>query len=86
MSSTEYAKHASGLYVPEEFRRGRQVWSKEEWKLLDRATRMVGSHGVKLLLACQEAQCQGKPMERLRRPDGGITLRCEHLDREVWKL
>lgn len=78
-----YRQTASGLLVPKESTRERQVWTKDEWKLLDRATRMVGGHGLKLLLECQHEDCRGKKMERIRRPDGTPMLQCEHMDRVV---
>lgn len=78
-----YRQTASGLIVPAESTRERQVWTKDEWKLLDRATRMLGGHGLSLLLECQHADCKGQRIERMRRPDGTPMLQCPHADRVV---
>lgn len=81
-----FAPRPSGLYVPTEAVRDRQKWTRDEWKLLDRATRVMGRHGLTVMLECQEPGCKGTPIERFRRPDGGITLRCAHLDREWTRI
>ena len=77
-----FARHASGLLVPEEHKREREPWSYDDWKVIDRATRFLESRGVRLYLSCPEPGCEA-PMERLRSVDGGITLRCAHRDRIV---
>lgn len=77
---------ASGLIVPEEISRAREVWTYQEWRALEKATTLLASRGVQVLMRCSHPECQQAPMERLRRPDGGITLRCAHKDREFTKL
>lgn len=81
-----FREHASGLLVPAEQSRQREVWSYKEWQAIERATKFLESHGIQIYLRCNEPACQKTPMKRLRRRDGGITLRCAHKDREVTKL
>lgn len=81
-----FREHASGLIVPAELSREREVWSKDEYRTLERATRLLTSRGVSLFMGCDDPKCKNTPIERLRNPDGGITLRCFHKDRVVVKL
>jgi hypothetical protein len=77
-----FREHASGLLVPEEQSRAREVWGRDEWKLLERVTKLLATRGLELFIGCTEPGCGKAPLERVRRPDGGITLRCEHKDRD----
>jgi hypothetical protein len=77
---------ASGLIVPEEVSRLREVVSRDDWKQLERATKMLQAHGVRIFLACDRPECAAAPLERVRRLDGGITFRCAHRDLEFTKL
>lgn len=76
----------SGLILPEEIARERQVYSKAEWMVLERATKLLARMGISLFLKCDTPACVSAPIERLRRLDGGITFRCQHADREFRKL
>lgn len=76
-----FRRAEGGLIVPEEVSREREVWCRSEWKVLERATKLLQSRGVRLLLGCINVECRKKPLERIRSLDGGITLRCEHKDR-----
>ena len=74
----------SGLVLPARLSRERQVWTRDEWKLLERCTKMLsgpGGKGLRLQLACTHEACQGKPLEPKRLADGSCRLRCEHADR-----
>lgn len=74
--------HASGLLVPEEHAREREVWTKDEWRLMDRVFKLLESRGLEVFLGCTHPDCKGKsPIERRRQPDGGYLLRCPHKDR-----
>lgn len=75
----------SGLILPEAVARERQVWTKQEYRLLERLTGMLGQHGVDLLLQCQHPACSKTPLEPSRLPDGGFRLRCAHMDRVMTK-
>lgn len=81
-----YRQHASGLLVPNELSRKREVWTRDEWKVLERATKLLGSRGVDMFLRCENDACKAAPMERIRRNDGGITLRCACTDREMTRF
>lgn len=83
---TGFRAHASGLMVPDELSREREVWSKDEWNVLERATKLLASRGMTVFFGCSDPRCRQAPIERLRRTDGGITLRCAHKDREFRKL
>ena len=82
--SPGFARHdGSGLFVPEELKRAREVWTYDEWRVLERATKLLDSRGMQVYFGCPEPQCRERPMERIRNLDGGITLRCAHKDRVV---
>lgn len=71
----------SGLLVPAAISRDREVWTKDESRLLDRAIALLGSRGLKLQLACNDPACASPTLERMRTTDGSFTLRCGHKDR-----
>jgi len=77
-SVSPYRQHASGLYVPEAQSRLRTVGSRDEWKSVQRATRILESFGLNVFLGC--TKCKDAPIEKIVRPDGGITFRCSHRD------
>jgi hypothetical protein len=74
-------RELGGILVPVAHERERQVWTKDEWRLLDRATKLLNSRGIALQFQCMHPGCDAEPIERLRHPDGGIVLRCAHADR-----
>lgn len=73
--------NAGGLYVPAEQSRERTVYTNDEWRVLERATKLLSSMGIQLFLRCNEPKCQKDKIERIRNLDGGITFRCNHRDR-----
>lgn len=75
----------SGLVLPEPLSRERQVWTKDEWRLLERATAMLHRHGVTLFMRCDADTCQEAPLEPMRLADGSFQLRCAHMDRVMTK-
>jgi len=75
--------HASGLLVPEDVAREREVWTRDEWKALEKVTKFLQGKGVELFMGCTHHDCKKLPIERIRRADGGLTLRCAHKDREI---
>lgn len=79
-SVSPYRQHASGLYVPEAQSRLRTVAGRDEWKTVQRATRLLESYGLNVFLGCP--QCKDAPIEKLTRHDGGVTFRCSHRDLE----
>ena len=80
---TAFAPHSSGLLVPTEHRRDREVWLRDDWKRVERATTFLESRGLSVYFGCVHEGCQAAPIERMRNLDGGLTLRCAHLDRVI---
>jgi hypothetical protein len=76
---------ASGLIVPDEISRVRMVLSWQQWRTLEKATQDLQQAGVSIYLRCNESGCQSQPIERVRTPEGGISLRCCHADRVYTK-
>jgi hypothetical protein len=77
VSDEAFRQHASGLFVPSEHSRDREVWTSAEWKQVNRAIKFLRSKGVVLQLRCP--QCTGKMTEHM--VSGHTVLRCEHKDR-----
>jgi hypothetical protein len=78
-----FRENLAGLIVPEAVSRRREVWTYAEWRTLERATTLLTSRKVKLLLACHAPHCA--PIERIRNADGGLTLRCGCTDRVIMR-
>jgi hypothetical protein len=74
---------ASGLIVPTEISREREVWTWAEWRDLNRVMGHLDTHQIAMFLRCDDSRCQGATLTRVINPDGGWTLRCPHLDRVV---
>lgn len=70
----------SGLYVPEAQSRLREVWTKAEWKALNRATKLLQSRQIGQFLRCEHPDCKDAPLKKIRTADGYL-LRCPHQDR-----
>jgi hypothetical protein len=80
---------ASGLIVPEELSRTREVWTFDEWRQIERTTKLLESRGMEFFLRCGPCTAraarrgQAPPkLERIRRADGALTLRCDCTERE----
>ena len=67
---------ASGLLVPEALSRARQVWTRDESRLIDRATALLQSRGLQLQIRCAKPSCPSAKLERLQRPGGEYALEC----------
>lgn len=80
-----FREHASGLLVPEEQSRAREVWTKDEARLLERAMKLLKGRGIEVFLRCERSACHGRPIERIRGADGGLVFRCEHADRVLMR-
>lgn len=63
--------------------RVREVWVREEWKLLNRASKMLEGHGVKHRMLCTIEQCPDKPIKIATDASApmGAVLRCGCTDR-----
>lgn len=83
---TGYAPHASGLLVPTEISRQREVWTQGDSKAVTRALKLLQDREIAVFLACPYQECRDKPLERVRNADGTLTLRCAHKDRHMTKL
>lgn len=71
----------SGLLVPEAQVRNRQVWSRDEWKQVDRASRLLRGHGVAVLMRCNRPACPDSMLTPATLADGSSVLRCGCTDR-----
>jgi hypothetical protein len=77
-----FREHASGLIVPAKFSREREVWTRAEWKLLQRLGKMLDAKGVDFYMGCAAPDCRKLgPMQRVELPGGRALLRCAHKDR-----
>lgn len=74
---------ASGLLVPDALER--EVWTRDEARLLERATKLIESRGLELLLRCSHPDCARVMIQRDRAADGGLTLTCAHKARHLSK-
>lgn len=75
----------SGLILPEPVSRERKVITWDEWRTIERATKILAKHGIGFFWECLTPQCRKKPIERFRTQEGGIGFRCEHAERVVVK-
>ena len=71
--------HASGLLVPEDKAREREVWTRDEWRLMDRIIRLMRARNLAIVLHCHA--CKGQEIEVVNQPVNGFTWRCDHKDR-----
>lgn len=76
---------AAGLIVPADAVLEREVWTRDEARLLERATKLLEARGVALYLRCTHDDCADAPIARERAADGGLHLRCAHKDRVLSK-
>lgn len=72
---------SSGLIVPEDISRAREVWTHDEGRKLDWITKLANKRELKLFLGCTHPECQKAPIERIRLANGDWVLRCAHKDR-----
>lgn len=70
----------SGLFLPAAQNRDRQIWTREEWKLLDRVATLCAARGLRLHLECAHEACQRTPLKKVQTVEG-LALQCAHLTR-----
>ena len=77
-----FREHASGLLVPEEVSRARRSLTWQEWRDLERATRLLGNErmAAEFVMRCKNPQCVDRKIERVR-GGHGMILRCGCTDR-----
>lgn len=76
-----FSRHESGLLVPEEHKRTREVWTRDEVKAVMKALAILERRGIANFMGCSHPGCETAPLERHRNLDGSITMRCNHKDR-----
>lgn len=76
-----FAPHTSGLLVPESVARRREVWTREDWKVVNRAAKVLNDRHVGTLMRCRVPECPSPVLEATRELDGGLLLRCGCTDR-----
>lgn len=81
VDATPYRTTASGLLVPDDVSREREVWTRDEAKILDRAIKLLKARGLSVQLACPKPGCKGDKLEKVRHADGSVILQCHHKDR-----
>lgn len=69
----------SGLLVPSESSRTREVWTRDEWALMNRVGKLLKARELAFNLACLNPGCEG-PMQMVVHPTGH-SLRCGCKDR-----
>ena len=74
-----FHEHASGLVVPDAVARAREVWTKDELKLLLRALRLMNSRQVRVAFICEACK---QPLQHEKMAEGTPRLRCACKDRE----
>ena len=82
-----FATHQSGLLVPAAQARQREVWTNADWKVIDRAMKLLSRHRIAVFFGCEEGQaCRAERMSWLQNLDGSVTLRCAHKDRVIMRM
>lgn len=82
MMPTGYGRaKGSGLLVPHDLAREREVWPREEWKTVERAMMLAFRHGATFVLGCPTCH---EPLTRTERADGTTGFHCGHKD-HVWR-
>lgn len=69
----------SDLVVPEEVSRQREVWTREEMKLLRRTEKLLRSRNLDLYVLCLDERCKEQPrVTAMRDAQGKVVMECEH--------
>lgn len=72
-----FREHVSGLIVPAELSRKREVWAKDEWRLVERAVKLMKSRGVSTFYKCDNPACASEPLRLHRDPKSrAVDMRC----------
>jgi hypothetical protein len=77
---------ASGLLVPDDVSRAREVWAWADVRNLNRVIALLKDRRITMLLRCEAPDCEARKLEQLAHAtDGGFLLRCGHADRVFTK-
>lgn len=80
MSDTAGFRRIGSLLVPASLEREREVWTRDDWKAVDRAAKVLKARGVKVVLTCEQCQVNGT-LTMAADPTGDLTLSCAHKTR-----
>lgn len=75
------ASSATGLLIPEQTPRQREVWTRDESRLQDRAIALWQSRSIKQLIQCANPECPSPTIERIKGTGQEYILRCGCKDR-----
>lgn len=75
-----YRQSPGGLLVPSSLEREREVWTRDEWKVLDRAAALLAARGVSMVLRCNVCRVGGA-LAASQGPSGERLLTCAHKQR-----
>ncbi len=75
-SPAGFAPHPSGLIVPAAVAKRREVWTRDEWKTIDRAAGHLAAHRVTLGMRCVAEDCPAPRMAPELAPSGDLMLIC----------
>ena len=81
-----FTDHPSGLVVPIEHRRARQVLTRDELKLIDRTAKVLAQVSVAHQMKCGKTDCPDPVLRRLPSLDGSTVLQCGCTDRVFTRL
>jgi hypothetical protein len=73
-----FRAHASGLIVPAEISRARDVFTDSESRTINRAVTLLNRHGIEVYFGCPLEGCKKAPMEPRRLANGDFVLECAH--------
>lgn len=80
-----FSPHTSGLLVPEHAARTRQVWTKDDAKILTRAAKLLNARGVSHQMRCANTSCPDPQLTEVRLAGRDVVLRCGCTDRHFTK-
>ncbi|HYC00417.1 MAG TPA: hypothetical protein VEC57_14870 [Candidatus Limnocylindrales bacterium] len=76
-----FKPNAAGLYVPEEHARAREVWTFDEWRAIEKASKLLKGRALALVFRCEAPACPDPTIRREPLLGGEIRLRCGCKDR-----
>ena len=74
------AGDTSYALMVEASRREHEVWTRDEWKVLDRAAALLAARGVSMVLRCNVCRVGGA-LAASQGPSGERLLTCDHKQR-----